>query len=90
MRLKIHVTQEDINLGEPKKCDNCPVYRAVNRVAKVRSVGYMMTTFGTDPEIVFIDMPKSALDFIEAFDRNKPVVPFSFYMVIPDEYLRNV
>lgn len=80
---KIYVTWSDIKRGEREKTDRCPVARAIKRKLKFKGtvrvcgdfVG-LQTFFSTDS----IDLPLKVTRFTTAFDRNRPVKPFSFML----------
>jgi len=81
----IHVTKHDIAAGEPEEGNSCPIARAVARSFKKKVGTYFVhedriskdedydgPTFGT--------LPQKAQLFIEKFDRERPVRPFSFVL----------
>ena len=82
MLVTVDVTQADIDAGVKRKCDQCPIARAVRRVV------------GADKEVtvnpvsIYIDggywrTPLEASNFISDFDNGHPVVPFSFEVNVP-------
>ena len=77
--MKIKVTQQDIAKGSRKKCDNCPIARAIKRETKspvwVNSnhVDYLVKN-----ELVVHLLPKKAITFIKRFDAGETVKPFTF------------
>lgn len=75
MKLKIDVTQNDINCGKRRRCTKCPVALAVRRVlgepVKVQS-------FSIHYKSRRIAMSRKVEDFVRRFDERQPVRPFSF------------
>jgi hypothetical protein len=93
-RVRVSVTQRDIESGVPN-CDNgCPVWRAVTRATDLFSLsvtvnGVWQTQF-RDGEIfsypLLYRLPVSARRFISRFDKLKPVKPLTFTMrAVTDE-----
>ena len=80
--MKIKVTAEHINKGEPMNHSSCPIALAIN------DVGYFQTNVG--PNLVIfrpfmdsiqrfkVSLPTRARKFIEKFDAKKTVKPFNF------------
>jgi len=73
----ITVTQEDIAQGTPSSSTYCPIALACDRA-------------GIHPEVYVsridaLDIPDVAATFIQAFDENETVYPFTFEFA--DEYL---
>jgi hypothetical protein len=78
--MRIEVTQEDIDNGLKGKCDSCAVALAAKRAFGNRIIlvdGEQMDVIDNGKWDV-LDLPDSAVAFIEAFDTGKPVKPFSF------------
>lgn len=76
MRIKIEVTQEDINYGIKGICDSCPVARAIKRKVKDHGVSVgsnYIRVWGKE-----IQTLKKVSEFIRKFDTAKTVKPFSF------------
>lgn len=78
MRLKINVTASDIALAKKRDCRKCPVARAINRhlgrkVARVHGDG----TITIDKK--YYDL-RSVIKFVEKYDKDIIVRPFSFYI----------
>ena len=80
--MRIEVTQEDIDLGEP--CDPllCPVALAIDRQLPGSDCEVEYCTIDLEPGMVF-KTPQSVRNFIAAFDEEEPVAPFSFDLDIP-------
>lgn len=85
MKKLISVTQEDIRLGTRKDQHTCPIALAVQRVlpefANIE-VSNDEISIGAPKFYSFYshELPISAIDFIRAFDNERPVEPFSFYL----------
>jgi len=84
-RMKVTVTQKDINAGSRGSCERCPIARAVKKLFPVQKVTvsdnievYSANIGG--PSKVF-ELSRSADRFIQRFDNKgrKAVKPFSFY-----------
>jgi hypothetical protein len=90
MRVKIEVTQDDIEKGKRNQCNLCPVARAVKRVAHIWGVGSpgVYPTERMAPLNSIADLPYKARTFVCRFDNALPVKPFTFTLNIPKEYLR--
>lgn len=94
MKLKIDVTQEDIDKGTPEKSNSCPIALALKRQlpeAEEISVD-IVSDFMIDEQRYIGDLPKSGEMFIQDFDNHKQVNPFSFEMEfnIPCEYCTSI
>lgn len=76
-KLKITVTQEDIEEGQARSCHRCPVALAMSRTIGRELVVYphYAGTLGMDVVCFF---PSEVEQFIADFDEGKPVKPFSF------------
>lgn len=86
--MKIHTTQQDIDVGRIHSHEQCPVSLAINRVlgndyhAVVSdSLISIETTGGLHAHSMWT--PKVAGNFIRAFDNNVKVHPFTFDLDIP-------
>jgi len=80
--MKIQVTQEDIDKGNPKDCKDCPVWRALSRALKRKdlSVGIWSCFIRKAPPITF---PENVAILIENMIDGKEVEPFEFNIEIP-------
>ena len=77
MKLKIKVTQEDINNGEPCETMSCPVALALSRQLNLFNPVYVSYSyFSTDNKYVYL--PRSVKRFIHRFDSGEEVKPFNF------------
>ena len=98
-RVRVHVTQDDINNGEREEGRHCPIARAITRrmddLTFVPSViGHRGAVFVDQEGVSFDDLASttrwsevvtdgSPVDFIRAFDAGREVEPFSFLITIP-------
>lgn len=89
-RIRVEVTQADIDKGLPNMGPTCPV-----AIAIARRVGYavwvweerwlpLSARWTVLPMGPSYHVSRSATRFIRAFDRGKPVRPFIFYAQAPD------
>lgn len=82
--LTIHVTQEDINSGIPKKCSKCPVALAINRATGLAAtVKFHPNYIGENEHDIFMT-PDCVIAFINKFDAGNHVSPFSFTITEDD------
>lgn len=95
MRIRISVTERDIQLGKKCSCVACPIALAAGRALP----GRLVEVFGDDLQIVRTDdlstfgrtiehmlhLPWKAKQFVYAFDEGKPVEPFDFTIDIPHQ-----
>ncbi len=71
--MKIKVTQEDIDAGEPCSAYACPIHRAIERIAKW-PVGFIVGNSAVRTLIPLtggccrFDLPQEATAFIDLFD----------------------
>lgn len=90
-RIRVEVTQADIDKGLPEMGPTCPV-----AIAIARRVGFAVWvwhqhwtplagrwTVTLRPTPMYQVSP-AATDFIRAFDHGKPVRPFTFYAQAPE------
>jgi hypothetical protein len=88
MRIRVRVSQRDINTGQPMEDTQCPIAKAFRRASGKRNVE---VTFSR----IFIGgmwsqhsysykLPSSAINFIRRFDDGKKVKPFEFTVERPD------
>ena len=79
----ITVTQEDIDHGKKGDCGECPIARAAKRAfpALFPTVScynlYLDSAPGRD-DGHGTPLPQKASEFVQDFDRGRPVEPFSF------------
>lgn len=82
MKTIIEVTQQDIDDGLKKgwkrRCNTCPIALAASRALGTEcmaSADWGITPVGT---ITHYRLPDIAMEFIDAFDAELPVKPFTF------------
>lgn len=78
MTQTINVTQQHIKDGVPGDPHVCPIALAIHQTtgrSHVKVEGYLFTI---DHGMYF--MPFSVRNFIDAYDNNEPVQPFSFVL----------
>ncbi len=76
----INVTQEDIDNGLRTSSCKCPIARAAKRefgLPALISPSFSLFLL-KDYENILFSLPSSARDFINDFDGERPVKPFSF------------
>ena len=87
-KLKVYVTQDQINNGCPRTADNCPATQALWSPLKHFSIVTGITTtpilicIWLDYKFTAIPTPLKVKKFIDAFDNDKKVKPFSFKIKI--------
>lgn len=76
----ISVTEKDIRKGVRTSCRFCPIARAAKRAFKAVSVAVVSGKLFVESkeEVGMYLLPKSADDFIDAFDNGSKVEPFEF------------
>lgn len=80
--MKIHVTREDIDLGERGSCLSCPIALAVKRQADIASVRVEVASIRVGSAKAIL--PDEARRFVDHFDYGRDVHPFSFDLPIDD------
>ena len=88
MKIKVQVTHEDINLGEPLCSWNCPIARAIKRAGCKEVQVSDRIRFRLKGEYVQVDLKlnEEAMEFVKAFDAGKPVKPFEFEFELESWY----
>lgn len=82
--MKIEVTEQDIKDGKPGQCVYCPIAIALKReTGWIWSVMYYSADTLLGPFHRAI-MPPAAQSWIEDFDNNESVYPFSFDLDVGD------
>ena len=80
--MKITVTKVDIDKGEPRTANNCPIARAVGKLTKKFKPAVGLDTisfYNSNSDRQFImKMPSSARAFVQKFDNFEKVEPFEF------------
>lgn len=81
---KIEIKPIDIKRGVRASCDECPVALAISRATRISTKWLSVTdermTVFMETGWVEYRLPKKATTFIERFDDEKPVKPFSFVL----------
>jgi hypothetical protein len=82
--MKIKVTQKDIDKGSKGSCYECPIAHAFKREVK-NKIRYAFAVNADSIDLVTKDyrryiyaLPKEAKKFIQRFDNDQPVKPFTF------------
>ena len=84
-RKKIHVTAEDIANGVREASKACPIALALHRETGLDAINVLSKWKSlTHPMMAYIDLPRSALIFMERFDEGMAVNPFNFFTDVPD------
>lgn len=84
-RVRIDVTQDDIDNGERDSCDACPIARALHRVGYPRAEVYRASWWPGDHDRSHVPLPPSAMAFVQRFDAGRePVVPGTFVLPVLD------
>ena len=73
--MRINVTQQDIDNGLRCNQTHCPIAIAVYRCA---ALSFAVYSINMRYKEFNIQLPASVQEFIESFDNNKEVQPFSF------------
>jgi hypothetical protein len=89
-RLKVTVTQEDIDEGERGECSRCPIALAIKRVFS----NTFVSVNGADARVEEVDgrrrwysLSKSAREFIASFDSDgKIAVKPATFVLTPSDY----
>ena len=79
MKLKVEVTQEDIDNGVQQHSEKCPIACALKRLVKNPEVSEEIE-FDQDETRFVADLPSDASSFIHLFDEEGSIAvkPFSF------------
>jgi hypothetical protein len=91
--VRLSVTDDDIADGLPGQPQSCPVHLALRRrlndgwAVTVGRCGLVLENRDARRSFT-IDLPQSATRFITAFDRDLPVKPSRFDVVLPREAVR--
>ena len=90
MKVKINVTQRDIDRGEYDSCLNCPNAIAIRRhlKSKYRNELKVYKHYVETNSATLADMPAIAHDWISSYDQEEKVRPFTYALDIPARYLR--
>jgi hypothetical protein len=82
--IRVYVTQDDIDNGEPHNPCGCPIARAITRVRDTPTVFSSWAYIGGTCHTEY-DLPPEATEFIRRFDIGEPVEPFDFEMTEVDQ-----
>lgn len=90
-KIRVNVTQKDINEGVAKDCEACPIARALMRAVKRLGATKVMIGRGVW-DVEFADpskslwgyMPGEAKQFVSDFDRGYSVLPGRFTLTAVD------
>ena len=88
--IRVEVTQQDITLGEPAEATSCPVALAMRRTFPKADPWVGIVDAELHESYPDISLPDEAIAFIERFDRNDDVKPFSFEIEVRDELLAEI
>lgn len=98
--MKINVTQQHIDQGEPGNCTGCPTALAINDAieaspryhAKAKAQvgrGLVIISWPNSTLKLYHDLPHAAHNFVGLFDTKQPVQPFTFNLIQrANQYLR--
>jgi hypothetical protein len=79
----VNVEQKHIDAGLAGECDMCPVALAlIGAGCYMVTVGNYEMNFIYKDESYYLDNPNEVVLFIDNFDDENPVVPFSFRLEI--------
>lgn len=84
-KIKIDVTEYDIHVGTKNSYFSCPIAIALARATKTRIAVTTDKVYQFVPlqtAKIVAELPSVARKFVLAFDRGRPVEPFSFEMII--------
>lgn len=84
MRIKVRVTQADIDTGVRISSSACPVAKAIRRVTMDND--WKAGKWLIHTEMSCVTPPVSVRDFIERFDKGEKVEPFVFNLHVPFRY----
>lgn len=90
MKLKVEVTQQDIEKGEPHFCSSCPISLALTRAfGEPMSIGYGEIWYGgvmdsQSSRVCRQGFSKEVKEFIARFDNGIAVEPFSFELEVSE------
>ena len=79
-KIKVDVTQADIDAGKMHSCTMCPVALAISRV--LRDDALVVGYHGWNSKDNHGTFPMRVADFINAFDEGYPVFPIQFELEI--------
>lgn len=91
-KVKINVTQDDIDKGQINNCNLCPIALAIKRILKINSYNTIFVSsvikllryWNMEIQKYEVISPRSVKRFIQRFDQGKSVKPFNFFLTVPD------
>jgi hypothetical protein len=86
MTLTVRVEQRHIDDGERHSCTRCPIAQALNEQLPGDAL-WRVSALGARRLDAYrpVDLPHTALRFVEDFDRERDVQPFSFTITLPED-----
>ena len=85
MKVRVEVTQEDIEKGKRKAGWACPIARAIKRrVPQSRRRDVFVEHALWEVGYHVRPLPRTAQRFVKRFDAGEPVKPFAFMTEVPD------
>lgn len=81
--INVNVTTRDTKYGKPHSATACAVFRAMKRVANVRTVGVTTVGLIVGRRSLSLRLPKFVTTQILLLDDGKPVKPFTFKLTVP-------
>jgi len=84
--LKVRVTREHIKMGKRVTLTMCPIALALKPLypeVSVDSYHIRLKRFTNTKPSVEVTTPRKASEFVQAFDGNLPVKPFTFTLRVP-------
>jgi hypothetical protein len=88
--MKIEVTQKDIDKGIPRDAAKCPIAKALQRQCPKRGRKWLVNCAEAeamnkkDPvDSIDYPLPKKCMRFIDDFDKERTVKPFTFELKEP-------
>ncbi len=84
-KVRINVTQRDIERGIRFTSYTCPIARAARRHPELKGCAVSPDSLAFDNSgWVWTPLPEKACEFVDSFDGGRPVKPFSFTLELPD------
>lgn len=85
--IKVEVTQEHIDRGASNDCWSCPIALSLGNYFDKSKVFYEVDAHYIDfpNEDILCLLKEEAVSFIDDFDSNKKVKPFSFDLEVPKQ-----
>lgn len=82
--LRVTVEDSDIAQGEKRDNSQCPLARAIRRTTGASFTSVGRSTCGWDENEPSV-LPAEASSWVDDFDNNRPVYPFSFLLNVGDK-----